>query len=121
MEMQQPLTEATVGLIEQFRLAVREERLDEAQCLLDELGASDPEVAARPVYATMLALAHDDALGALQALQGTGEEHDDLRAICLRALGDPCWEGLATSLAEESGEMRVRAAMCHLLDRTPPT
>jgi type III secretion protein HrpB1 len=116
MEVRNDLPEATVDLIDGFRLAIREDRVDEAEVLLDELRRHDPVEGARPLYATMVALGRDDARGALQALYGA-DDAPELRAVCLRVLGDPTWEGLAGSLADESEDRQVRAAMRNLLGR----
>jgi hypothetical protein len=116
METSEAFTETTADLIERFRLAIREERTDEAATLLDDLRRQDPVAASRPVYSTMLAIARDDPLGALQAL-GDVDDAPELRAVCLRLLDDPNWEGLAESLARDSEDSGIRAAMRHLLGR----
>jgi Bacterial type III secretion protein (HrpB1_HrpK) len=97
-------------LIAQFSLAVSGERLDDAHKLLEELAEHDAELAAQP---------HNDAAGALRALQDGGVAVDGLRAICLRALGDPTWQGIAESIIENSDDRAEREAMCALLDREP--
>jgi type III secretion protein HrpB1 len=117
MNAQHPSAGAIADLIDDFGLAIREERLDDAQRLLGELAAIDADVAARPFYSTMLSLARGDAVGALRALQDGGEEVDELRAICLRAMGDPTWEGLAESVAQTCNDPSTRAAMLSLLER----
>lgn len=106
-------------LIAKFSLAVTEQRLDDAHKLLEELAEHDAKLAAQPTFSTMLMLAQDDAAGALQALQDGSAAVDGLRAICLRAIGDPTWQGIAESIIENSDDPAEREAMCSLLDREP--
>jgi hypothetical protein len=113
------LSDSTFDITERFRLAVREKRLSDAHQLLEALAESDPKVAAQPIFSTMLALASDDAIGALQALQDGDATVDVLRAICLHALGDPTWQGIAESVIENSGDPVEQKAMCELLGREP--
>jgi type III secretion protein HrpB1 len=117
MNAQHPSADSLADLVDRFGIAIREERPDDAQQALAELAELDAGVASRPVYTTMLAIARGDAVGALRALQTGGEAVDELRAICLRAIGDPTWEGLAESIARESDDPSTRAAMYSLLGR----
>lgn len=117
MNAQHPSADSLADLVDRFGIAIREERPDDAQQALAELAELDAGVASRPVYTTMLAIARGDAVGALRALQTGGEAVDELRAICLRAIGDPTWEGLAELIARESDDPSTRAAMYSLLGR----
>jgi hypothetical protein len=119
MEVNQFQADIVDDLIAQFSLAVSGERLDDAHKLLEELAEHDAELAAQPTFSTMLSLAQNDAAGALRALQDGGIAVDGLRAICLRALGDPTWQGIAELIIENSDDPAEREAMCGLLDREP--
>jgi type III secretion protein HrpB1 len=115
MDIQTVLNEPTNELIDQFSLAVLKGNFYVAGQLLDELAQCEPETAALPVCSTMLALAQGRAQEALQNLTCSGSAPNELRAICLQAIGDPTWEGLARSLVETSDSPFVRNAMRALL------
>jgi Bacterial type III secretion protein (HrpB1_HrpK) len=117
MNTQAYLDDITVDLTGRFELAIREQRLDDAHRLLQELAEHDAEVAAQPVFSTALALAKGDAIGALQALQAGSTEVEGLRAICLYILEDPTWQGIAELIVENSDDPVARNAMLSLLGR----
>lgn len=119
MDTQHASNYTTAMLSEHFAAALRDQRLGDAQKILEELAEHDAETAAQPVFATALALARNDAIGALQALQDRGAAVDGLRAVCLHVLEDPTWQGIAESIVENSEDPVAREAMCRLLGREP--
>ena len=119
MRVQHSKEDIIDNLVSQFSFAVDEGCLDDADKLLQELAEHDAQYAAQPCFSTMLMVARGNATGALQALQDGGVAVDGLRAICLRALGDPTWQGLAESIIENSDDSAELEAMCSLLGREP--
>lgn len=119
MDIQHAPNDFAVELTEKFGLALREQRPDDAHKILEQLAEYDAKIAAQPVFATALALARNDAIGALHALQDSGSAVDGLRAICLHVLEDPTWQGIAESVVENSKDPAAREAMSRLLGREP--
>lgn len=95
--------------------AIRENRLDEAESLLKQLGAIHPNVDDFRVYHVIIAIQRGNAREALRELEETpGNKHDALKALLLKYLGEPHWEGMARELAG-SPDPSVRTAMQQLL------
>lgn len=101
------------------KLAHREQRLSDVHQQLDGPARRDTKDSTRTIFPTTLALARNDAVGALQAIQEGGPTVDALRAICLHVLGDPSWQKLAESILQSAGDPAAREAMSHLLGREP--
>jgi type III secretion protein HrpB1 len=96
---------------------IREGRIDEAEQMLARLHASCP--ASRDVLAfpVMIALQRGRAHDAWQLVNGLPDDQcPELKALCLRMLGDPLWHGYASAHAD-SPNPTVRRAMRQLLGR----
>jgi type III secretion protein HrpB1 len=112
-------TKAAIGCIEelraQLRLALGRQEVDEAEHLIDELTELDPTAKNDPLPRVFWLLQCGRPLDALHLLNDCGDAaFPELRAVCLKGLGDPTWQGLASSLCETSGPV-VRLAMAQLL------
>ncbi|QHI99720.1 hypothetical protein GT347_18100 [Xylophilus rhododendri] len=99
--------------------ALREHRLDEAEQLFAELGDADSRVKNLRVFPVLLAIQRGRPLDALQFVNSLpGDPCPELRALCLRLLGDPRWQGEAATLLDSS-DPEVGKAMRELLADTP--
>jgi type III secretion protein HrpB1 len=90
-------------------------RIDEAEATLAQLHECCP--ASRDVLAfpVMIALQRGRAHDAWQLVNHLPDDQSpELKALCLRMLGDPLWHGLATAHAD-SPDPHVRTAMRQLL------
>ena len=99
--------------------AIRENRIDEAETLLDELSAIYPEPEDLAVFGVVIAIQRGQAREALWALEDLyGDKHPELKALCLNVLGEPTWEGLAREVDDDAAaDPTVRRAMQQLLGR----
>ncbi len=97
--------------------ALRDNRLDEAQSLLNELNVLKPEVKDFLIFPVLIAIQRGQVREALQLVNDQPEDScPELKALCLYILEDPSWQGIAESL-EDSGDANVRQAMRQLLGR----
>jgi type III secretion protein HrpB1 len=102
---------AAEGIIE----CIRDNRLDEAQTRLEQLHDAHPPARELLVLPVALALARGHTHDAWQLVNGLPDDQSpELKAICLKLLGDPTWHGFATA-HEDSADPFVRNAMRHLL------
>ena len=100
----------------QLELALGRQEVDQAGRLIDELTELDPAAKNVLLPRVFWLLQSGRAADALHLLNEFGEDVcPELRAVCLKGLGDPTWEGLALSLRETGGPA-VRLAMAQLLD-----
>jgi len=89
------------------------DRSIEALARNGDLDLDDPQVRA---LRALILIRRDEALEALQLLNHRGDdESPELRVLCLYALADPYWVGLARELVESSADETVRWAMRQLL------
>jgi hypothetical protein len=99
--------------------AITENRLDEAEILLDELNALQPDTTEYLVFPVLIAIQRGFIKEALQYLNTLGENTaPELRALCLNILGDPSWNYHARDCLE-SDDPSVRKAMRELLQMAP--
>jgi len=99
--------------------AIRENRIDEAESLLNQLCAVYPAPGDFTVFGVVIAIQRGrprEALWALEALPG--DAYPELKALCLHVLDEPTWEGRAREIEDsDSADPVVRRAMRQLLDR----
>jgi len=99
--------------------AIRENRIDEAESLLNQLCAVYPVPGDLAIFGVVIAIQRGrtrEALWALEALPG--DAYPELKALCLHVLGEPTWEGRARELEDDgSADPVVRRAMRQLLGR----
>jgi type III secretion protein HrpB1 len=99
--------------------AITDNRLDEAETLLDELNALQPDTTEYLVFPVLIAIQRGYIKEALQYLNTLGENTaPELRALCLNILGDPSWNYHARDCLE-SEDPSVRKAMRELLQMEP--
>lgn len=111
----EPVAALAVRLVD----AIRDDRLDEAETLLEELNTLDPDTEQYLVFPVLIAIQRGYITEALQYLNALGEDTaPELRALCLNILGDPAWHYHAQQCLE-SGDAHVRKAMRQLLQLPP--
>ncbi|WP_043201327.1 HrpB1 family type III secretion system apparatus protein [Paraburkholderia acidipaludis] len=94
---------------------IRDNQLDEAEEQLRQLNGAYPQARELLVFPVMIAIQRGQAREAWQLVNGTPDEaYPELKALCLRRLGDPSWYGYAEA-ALESQDPQVRKAMRNLL------
>jgi len=99
--------------------AITDNRLDEAETLLEELNALQPDTEEYLVFPVLIAIQRGYIKEALQYLNTLGENTaPELRALCLNILGDPTWNYHARDCLE-SDDPTVRKAMRELLQMEP--
>jgi DNA-binding SARP family transcriptional activator len=99
--------------------AIRDNRLDEAEVMLEELNTLDPDTEEHLIFPVLIAIQRGYITEALQYLNGLGEDaHPELKALCLNILGDPTWHYHANT-ALQSEDSYVREAMEELLEIAP--
>ncbi|AVS92496.1 hypothetical protein C8246_12655 [Paracidovorax avenae] len=110
-----PVAALAVRLVE----ALRDDRLDEAETLLDEMNAMSPETEEHLIFPVLIAIQRGYITEALQYLNTLGEDTaPELKALCLNILGDPTWHYHAQQCLE-SDDPHVRKAMRQLLEMEP--
>lgn len=98
--------------------AIRDNRLDEAETLLQELHEAHPASKNLLVFPVMIAIQRGLATEAWQLVNGLpDDESPELKALCLRLLKDPSWYGYAEACVDHPNP-HVRSAMRNLLDRS---
>ncbi|HET9645463.1 MAG TPA: HrpB1 family type III secretion system apparatus protein [Burkholderiaceae bacterium] len=96
--------------------AIRDNRLDEAEAMLEELNEIAPFTKEFLVFPVLIAIQRGYVKEALQHLNSLGEDAaPELKALCLHILGDPSWHYYAQSCLE-SPRQDVRTAMRRLLE-----
>jgi hypothetical protein len=101
--------------VKQLVEAIRDDRIDEADELLQRLTEDYPDEGDLMVFGVVLAIQRGLAREALRSLEELpGDQHEELKVLCLRVLGEPHWEGMALELAE-TGTPTVRKAMREML------
>ncbi|MGH8778326.1 HrpB1 family type III secretion system apparatus protein [Paraburkholderia sp.] len=97
---------------------IRENRLDEAEALLQELNEAHPASKDLLVFPVMIAIQRGLLTEAWQLVNGLPDDQcPELKALCLRRLNDPTWYGYAESCVDHP-DPYVRKAMRNLLGRS---
>lgn len=95
--------------------AIRANRLDDAQSLLDTLHADYPDTRKLLIFPVLIAIQRGHARDAWQLVNGLpDDECPHLKALCLRRLNDPGWHRHAQA-ARDHPDAHVRRAMRNLL------
>ncbi|MFL9874770.1 hypothetical protein [Paraburkholderia megapolitana] len=95
-----------------------ENRLDEAEALLQELNDAYPETRNKLVFPVMIAIQRGFTNEAWQLVNGLPDDQcPELKALCLRQMNDPSWYGYAESCVDHP-DANIRKAMRNLLDRS---
>ncbi|MGF6612990.1 type III secretion protein HrpB1 [Paraburkholderia sp. WSM4175] len=103
-----PLAEALVD-------ALRANRLDDAQTLLDTLNTDYPHTRKLLIFPVLIAIQRGHARDAWQLVNGLpDDECPHLKALCLRRLNDPGWHRYAEA-GRDHPSPHVRRAMRNLL------
>jgi type III secretion protein HrpB1 len=115
-EVEDPIVALATALVE----AIRDDRLDEAETMLEELNARSPETQEYLIFPVLIAIQRGYIKEALQYLNENLEEDaaPELKALCLNILGDPTWH-LHAQRGLESDDEHVRLAMRQLLQIEP--
>jgi predicted Zn-dependent protease len=110
------IAELATALVE----AIRDDRLDEAETMLEELNARSPETQEYLIFPVLIAIQRGYIKEALQYLNEHLEEDaaPELKALCLNILGDPTWHYHARQ-GLDSEDAHVRKAMRELLQMDP--
>lgn len=99
--------------------AIRDDRLDEAETLLDTLNTLYPDTEEFLIFPVLIAVQRGFVTEALQYLNSLGDDAaPELKALCLNILGDPIWHSHARA-GLESEDPYVRGAMRELLQMEP--
>lgn len=119
MEAEQVHTDPAAALAIRLVEAITENRLDEAEVLLEELNTLQPDTEEYLVFPVLIAIQRGFIKEALQYLNTLGENTaPELKALCLNILGDPTWNYHAQDCLE-SDDPTVRKAMRELLQMEP--
>jgi type III secretion protein HrpB1 len=115
-EAEDPIVALATALVE----AIRDDRLDEAETMLEELNARSPDTQEYLIFPVLIAIQRGYIKEALQYLNENLEEDaaPELKALCLNILGDPTWH-LHAQRGLESDDEHVRLAMRQLLQIEP--
>ena len=96
--------------------ALRRGRLDEAESLYLHLGEQNPGTLDLLAIPVLIAIQRGQLHEALRMVDQQPAGHSpELRALCLRVLGDPSWHGEATALLASSSDPVIARAMRQLL------
>jgi predicted Zn-dependent protease len=116
VETEDPAVVLATALVE----AIRDDRLDEAETMLEELNAMAPETQEYLIFPVLIAIQRGYIKEALQYLNEHLEEDaaPELKALCLNILGDPTWH-MHAQRGLESEDEHVRLAMRQLLQIEP--
>lgn len=96
---------------------IKGNRLDQAENLYEQLCVDRPEAKAQLIFPVMIAIQRGRAKEAWQLVNAYPEDqYPELRALCLKVMGDPLWYSYAAPL-EDHPDRYIRAAMRHLLGR----
>lgn len=94
---------------------LREDQPDEAEVVLGQMHDAYPQTRDVLVFPVMIALTRGRPHDAWQLVNGLPEDRSpELKALCLKVLGDPSWHGYATALVDSPNPF-VRKAMRELL------
>ncbi|CAB3772659.1 HrpB1 family type III secretion system apparatus protein [Paraburkholderia solisilvae] len=97
---------------------IKATQLDEAEMRLEHLYAAHPETRDILAFPVMIAIQRGRPHDAWQMVNGLPDERcPELKALCLRVLGDPTWHGYAVAY-EDSADPYVRDSMRQLLGRS---
>lgn len=111
---------ATAPLVKALVEAIESNRLDDADALLAQLYDVNPDAREALAFPTVIAIRRGRALEALQHINSLPDGRcDELKALCLYALGDPMWHRYAEERVDDPDPF-VREAMRQLLGRVDP-
>lgn len=115
-EAADPVAALATRLVE----AIRDDRLDEAETLLEELNALSPQTQEYLIFPVLIAIQRGYIKEALQYLNEHLAEDaaPELKALCLNILGDPTWHMYAQQGLDSEDE-HVQLAMRQLLQIEP--
>ncbi len=110
------------ALVQRLIASIRSNALDEAEALYTQLCEVRPAAAQDMlVFPTVIAIQRGRTLDALRYLNSLPEDRcPELKAICLRLLGDPTWHSYAETQVD-APDPYVRKAMRQLLGRDVAT
>ncbi|HEX8956727.1 MAG TPA: HrpB1 family type III secretion system apparatus protein [Burkholderiaceae bacterium] len=98
------LRQQVIDLANAMMSALQANDLEGAACNLESLRVLTgraPDDADVLLFRVLIAVQRGQAREALHYLNDLGEEHPELRALCLYSLREPYWEGLARRVAED--------------------
>ncbi|WPB56262.1 HrpB1 family type III secretion system apparatus protein [Xylophilus sp. GOD-11R] len=105
-----PVDAAFASEVRSMVAHLRANRLDEAQAQYEQLCEVDERLRDMLVFPVLIAIQRGQSLEALQYLNGLpGDPHPELRALCLRIVGDPTWHGEAAALVDAPDPYIARA------------
>lgn len=105
--------------VEELVRTLRDNRLDQAEAIYLGLCESFPAVHEMLVFPVLIAIQRGQALEALRLVDDQPPGRcPELRALCLKVLGDPRWQGEATALLDSS-DPAVARSMRELLSLAP--
>ncbi len=107
----------TLSLRQDIGHAIRAGRLVEAEAKLQVLAELEPDSRALLVLQSMLGIRLGQVLDVVRRLNQLPDDAvPEMKALCLKLIGDPTWYGYATAL-EDSPDPSIRKAMRGLLGR----
>lgn len=113
------LVEIKAELTEKMMKAVAESRLDEAEHQLEnlrEMSSLSPDHPDVLTFRVLIDIQRGQAVDALCHLNSLPADHcPELKVVCMYAIGDPLWQGLAHELADNSPHEHVRQSMKHFV------
>ncbi|MCZ2497922.1 hypothetical protein GN316_14245 [Xylophilus sp. Kf1] len=106
---------ALVTLAHNMVETLRDDRIDEADALYQQMCEMDTSAREMLVFPVLIAIQRGQALEALQHINSLPTDRcPELRALCLQMVGDPSWHGEATALLD-SPDPAIGQAMRQLL------
>lgn len=110
-----PTLELARNLVE----AIQDNRLDEAERLLEELTLLEPGTKEHLVFPVLISIQRGYVKEALLYINGLEPDAcPELKAVCMNILGDPLWQAQAESCLD-SPDAHVRKAMRQMLMLEP--
>ncbi|GAB7524074.1 HrpB1 family type III secretion system apparatus protein [Paraburkholderia sp. 2C] len=96
---------------------IKTSRLDDADALLEHMHTEYPETREILAFPVMIAIQRGRPHDAWQMVNGLPDERcPELKALCLRVLGDPTWHSFAVA-HEDSADPYIQRTMRQLLSR----
>lgn len=117
-ELDQP-AHRTIELARTLVEAIQDNRLDEAERLLEELTDLEPDTKEHLVFPVLISIQRGYVKEALLYINGLEPDAcPELKAVCMNILGDPLWHAQAESCLD-SPDPHVRKAMRQMLMMEP--
>ena len=96
--------------------AISEDRLDDAERLLEQLHVLEPDSKNDLTFPVFIAIKRGQVLDMLRHINDLPDDHcPELKILCLKTLGDATWEGQAEALLEQEDHPFVRNVTRELL------